>query len=273
MLYKVPIWHDLCTISEQIDFFPVEMTDLTLNVDISKPNAVIVSQQNTLWAKLAAISQTMANAHTAGFQAVDYSVYTKEVTNLEGKVSFSQTSTIKRKLIDGSFHSTGNPFDVALSGVGNYFLVKASNGNRLTRGGQFQLDKDGFLVTVADNNRVLDSGGGNIQMPIDAKNVRMNSDGNIYADGQFIARLGVFTVADPQKLSSDGKNLLVADESPTAVPADRYHIQQYGYEEANFSPTELSIELIRVMRQYETGEKFIKAYNKALEESLLIKGV
>ena len=45
----------------------------------------------------------------------------------------------------GHFETTGNPLDLALEGPG-YFVVQTKQGLRYTRNGQFQLDKQGYIV-------------------------------------------------------------------------------------------------------------------------------
>ena len=64
----------------------------------------------------------------------------------------------------GELHQTGNASDVAINGEG-YFLLRNGDQLRYTRAGQFQFDKDGFLISqfsgarvagLDDNSQVVD---------------------------------------------------------------------------------------------------------------------
>ncbi len=244
---------------------------LIKNVNIAKPNAVAAAQQNALWAQLSSLTNTIANAHNAGHQATHFAMKTIPTKSAEDTVSFVKITHVVRNISDGSFHSTGNPYDCALTGKGKYFAVQAPQGIRWARGGQFTTDQEGVLRTASTGYKVLNSGGGEIAIPQNAQNINISRNGNIFADDQFIARLGVFHFDNPQKLKNEGYNLLNHSEEPEIAEEGSYNIVQGGYEESNMSPAEAGLELIKVMRLYDTTEKFVKAYGKAHEAGINVK--
>lgn len=246
---------------------------LKLDIDIAKPNAIAASQQNVLWASLGALTNTIANASTAGHQATSFIVQDSLIKNHSHDVFSVSVKGMRRNTSDGAFHVTGNPYDCALTGKGNYFAVQTDRGVRWTRGGQFTLANDGTLRTASTGYQVLDSGNGSISIPQNAKSVKITNSGNIFADDQFVARIGVFNFSTPQDLRSEGHNLLNHDTPPQSAQETSYNVVQGGYEESNVSPAEASLELMKVMRIYDATEKVVKAYGKIHEASLNMKSV
>jgi len=58
----------------------------------------------------------------------------------------TRLAAVAQQFNQGNITSTGNPLDVAISGEG-FFRVSAAGSIAYTRNGQFQLDKDGYIVT------------------------------------------------------------------------------------------------------------------------------
>jgi flagellar hook protein FlgE len=56
-------------------------------------------------------------------------------------------STIAQQFTQGNISSTNNPLDIAINGSG-FFRVSTNGSVTYTRNGQFQLDKNGFIVNA-----------------------------------------------------------------------------------------------------------------------------
>ena len=119
----------------------------------------------------------MYNENVTGFDKIGYQrkdPVVSSFTEFIGVHGLSQT--IDDKV--GRIQMSDNPLDLALAEKG-YFQTMNADGIRLTRDGRFKLDKDGFLLTLEDDN-VLSNAGVPIQLPVvpeQIKDVRVNSKG------------------------------------------------------------------------------------------------
>lgn len=153
--------------------------------------------------RLDVISNNLANATTTGFkaegcttQAFDsmYAIKIKDATvghlnqNI-GSVSLgAKIGETYRNWEQGSLQATNNTYDFALAGQG-FFSVEFTNKNGVTstmysRDGAFQMNSEGYLVTK-DGDYILGEGG-RIQLPTDLNELSVDSQGNIFADGQYV---------------------------------------------------------------------------------------
>ena len=104
------------------------------------------------------IGNNVANANTIGFksgrlQFADMYA-TSLATNVGNNIGFGVTATsVQQQFIQGGITATNNPLDVAINGRG-FYVISDPSGTLYTRNGEFQLDKDGYLVTA---------GGGRVQ--------------------------------------------------------------------------------------------------------------
>ncbi len=99
------------------------------------------------------ISNNVANTNTVGFKsggAVFGDVYAASLTgSVSGKQvgAGSTLGAVRQTFTQGNLTTTSNPLDLAINGDG-FFIVGRSDGpNVYTRNGQFELDKDGFIIT------------------------------------------------------------------------------------------------------------------------------
>ncbi|WP_297504157.1 flagellar hook protein FlgE [Ferrovum sp.] len=105
--------------------------------------------------QLNTIGNNIANASTVGFKSsnTQFSDIIASAFNGAGSTSSgigTQVSRISQSFTQGNIQSTGNSLDMAINGQG--FFRMNNNGNiTFTRNGQFQLDKNGYLVDAAGN--------------------------------------------------------------------------------------------------------------------------
>ena len=87
-----------------------------------------------------------------------------------------------RHILDraGELTETNGAFDLAIEGPG-YFQVQGPEGTILTRAGRFQISQDGVL-TMPNGLPVLDTGGAQIPIAIDAKETRISEDGTVVGE-------------------------------------------------------------------------------------------
>jgi flagellar basal-body rod protein FlgG len=174
----------------------------------------------------------------------------------------------------GNFQSTGNPLDVVIQGRG-FFQVRRPTGEiAYTRAGNFQLDRDGVIVT-ADGDPIEPQ----ITIPAQAQSVSIAQDGTVSytLPGQSaIQQAGQIQLANftnPAGLNSLGKNLYLptdASGDPTiGLPGgqDGLGSLQQGYLEAsNVNVVEEFVNLIVSQRAYEANTKVVKAADEMYQQ-------
>lgn len=100
--------------------------------------------------QLDVIGNNIANAQTVGFKAAQAQFADVYANSLNGSGSGQvgigvKVAAIAQQFTQGNITATNNPLDIAISGNG---FFRMSDGGAITysRNGQFQLDKNGFIV-------------------------------------------------------------------------------------------------------------------------------
>jgi flagellar basal-body rod protein FlgF len=208
------------------------------------------------------LANNIANTSTAGFKADRefYNLYTAPEA-YDGDQAPATLPVVQRHWTDfsqGTLGLTGNPFDLALSGKG-FFTVSGPNGPLYTRSGNFQLSLTGELQTQ-DGNAVQGQDGKPIVLnPKKAATVK--PDGSIGQDGQFVAKLAIADIAQPEVLDKVGSTYFKLTDVKGIVKAANTNVQQGALEGGNGSPAEQAVRLIGVMRQFEMLQKAISIGN------------
>lgn len=189
-----------------------------------------------------------------------------------------RTAAIRNVHLQGALSSTGNQFDMALSGRG-WFQIDVGNGEiQYSRSGAFNLNATGRLVT-ADGYSVVPE----ITVPPDAVEVIVNEAGAVFArlPGQTpLQQLGQLTLAsfvNEAGLRPLGNNLFAATEASgeaaVGAPGDPgYGTIRQGYlESSNVDPVKEITEMIAAQRGYEMNSKVIQAADEMA--SIVSKGI
>ncbi|MDY0048634.1 MAG: flagellar hook protein FlgE [Thauera propionica] len=99
------------------------------------------------------ISNNVANASTVGFKnsgTVFADAYASSLTGAVSKVQIgigSAVQAVRQAFTQGNITTTSNPLDMAINGNGFFEVELQSGGFALTRNGQFNIDKQGYIVT------------------------------------------------------------------------------------------------------------------------------
>lgn len=98
----------------------------------------------------------ITNENVNGFDKIGYQRKDAVVSSF---AEYLGVDGISRNVDDkvGRIMVSEKPLDIALANKG-YFQIKTPNGVQLTRDGRFKLDKNGYLLTLEDNNVLSDSG-------------------------------------------------------------------------------------------------------------------
>ena len=248
-----------------------------------KALSIAATGMNAQQTNLEVIANNIANINTTGFKRAraEFSDLLYQVDRLQGVPNRAndsivpegasiglgvKTTAIRNLHIQGSLVSTGNKFDLALTGTG-WFQIEGANGETLyTRAGAFNTNANGDLVT-ADGYAVQPA----ITVPADAVEIVVNKTGQVFAriEGQTalqdLGQLTLATFANEAGLAPLGDNLFqeTAASGPAnvGVPGDPgYATVQQGYlESSNVDPVKEITELIAAQRAYEMNSKVIQA--------------
>jgi len=112
-----------------------------------------LSGLNAAAKSLDVIGNNVANASTVGFKASQAQFADVYAASLAGATGLAagigtKVATIATQFTQGNITITNNPLDIAINGKG-FFRVDQQGTIYYTRNGQFQLDKDGYIVTAA----------------------------------------------------------------------------------------------------------------------------
>ena len=102
---------------------------------------------------LSAIGNNVANASTVGFKQSSAQFADMFAASLAGASAVSvgtgvALSDVAQQFTQGNITTTTNPLDTAISGPGFFQLTNTGGSTVYSRNGQFQIDKNGYLVNA-----------------------------------------------------------------------------------------------------------------------------
>ena len=237
------------------------------------------------------IANNLANANTAGFKArrTQFQDLLYQSLLQPGAAAGSQTTVPSGLQLglgarpsgnsiiftQGNFQETGNQLDVVIQGKGFFQIRKPSGEVAYTRAGNFQLDRDGNLVTSAG-----DPVEPQITIPQQAQTITIASDGTVsytqpgQTAAQVAGQIQLANFTNPGGLNSTGGGLFLptdASGDPTVGnPGGQEGLGtlQQGYVEAsNVSVVEEFINMITSQRAYEANTKVVKAADEMYSQA------
>ena len=190
------------------------------------------------------ISNNLANIGTSGFK--------KGVMSFDRALSMQNSTRVD--ISSGPVVYTGNKFDVALEGNG-FFKVMTTRGIRYTRDGAFTLNRDGELVTRSGDSILGDNG----PIKIQGKQITIERDGQIVADGSPVSKLSLVEFNAPQRLKKEGRSYYTYDgDESDVVPGLKTGVKQGYIEKSNVDTTEEMVKMIEAFRTFESIQKAIQ---------------
>ena len=189
-------------------------------------------------------SNNLANVSTDGFKGER--VFAQL---LDGALPAARTANDLRA---GTVRETHDPLDLAVQGDG-FFVVDTPNGERLTRGGSFQLDAARRLVDGSGHPVLGDAG------PITLPNgtIEIDAEGAVRVDGKTVDRLRLERPGAGAELAHEGGTLFVPDAARRPVAAGDRHVRQGFVEESNVSTVGSMVDMIAVQRAYASVQKAV----------------
>ena len=235
----------------------------------------------TISNNLANMSTTGYNARRAEFADLHYqqmaragAVNASDGTMLPTGIQLGlgvRTSAVSINLSQGTLSATGGDLDVAIEGNGFLEVTLPSGQTAYTRDGGLKRTGEGVVVT-SDGHPLVPE----IVIPADARNVSINSEGEVYAyfadntAGQLLGQLTLSGFTNPKGLEALGSNLFVETESSgpalVATPGqDGLGTLRQGYlEDSSVDAVREITELIEAQRGYEMNAKVISAADQMM---------
>lgn len=168
----------------------------------------------------------------------------------------------------GELHASSNPMDFALEGPG-YFSVQLPNGQEsYTRGGEFELNAKGQLVTN-QGYPVLGNSGPLQFNPNSSDSITISPTGEVSQGQQQVGRLKLTEFKNPQDLTMIGANEFRSDTPDAqATPATSTKVRQGFLEAANASPTTEMSGLVTAMRMFEANQKVMQMQSDRMSRTI-----
>jgi flagellar hook protein FlgE len=99
------------------------------------------------------IGNNIANANTVGFKASTTQFADVFAASLNGSGASpiglgTKIASVMQQFTQGNISTTNNPLDIAINGGGFFQMDDGLGGTLYSRNGQFQLNKDGFIVNA-----------------------------------------------------------------------------------------------------------------------------
>jgi flagellar basal-body rod protein FlgG len=174
----------------------------------------------------------------------------------------------------GAFSETDNPLDVVIQGAGFFQILQPNGELAYTRCGQFQLDKNGNIVT--SSGYALQP---QITIPPEAQQVTIAADGTVsytlpnQTAAQQAGQIQLTTFQNPAGLNSLGSGLYTptdASGDPTlGAPGSQggQGALLQGYiEQSNVSIVDEFVNLIEAQRGYEANSKVVSAADQMYQQ-------
>lgn len=239
--------------------------------------------------KVETIANNVANANTIGFKK-DQLVFKEHLTALTKGVEdihiprnefspddFYHTQGAENAMVavDGSFTvfeqgqlmPTNNPLDLGLQGDG-FFEVLTPTGVRFTRRGNFNLNKDGEVVTdqgfklLSSRNSSATPEERVIRVPNNLS-LTIAQNGEIFSREGIIDQLSVVEFKDKHALRKEGSSLFITPDQDNIIRNDLTTSVRQGFlEGSNVNAIEEMSELIKAHRHFESIQKAINTYDQ-----------
>lgn len=221
------------------------------------------------------LSNNLANVNTTGYKRdsvitsafPDYMFTRNGGDNIPpggqiGKMDYGiLVDTLHTNFQEGALSETKGKLDFAIDGNG-FFVVDTPNGQRFTRDGSFAMSKDGYLVT--QEGYYVEGLNGPIKLS--EGNISVDEAGNIINNGQNIDKLNIMDFNNYDGLRKEGDNLFYIDNAVLSVQIipSTGRIKQGYLEESNVNPVNEMVNMISVMRTYESSQRVVTAFDETL---------
>lgn len=164
----------------------------------------------------------------------------------------------------GPMEVTDIQTDLAIAGDG-FFCVQTPEGLRYTRSGNFQVDATGTLLTQ-EGNYVLGMNGERLN--VGTGDFTVNSNGDIFVEGQNVGRLRIVRFNDNNVLRKAGGNLYYAYNGENPDVMQNPNVVQGALEGSNLDIGREMAEMLTTNRLYESNQRILKMVDESLSKTV-----
>lgn len=207
------------------------------------------------------LSHNLANVNTPAFKRSLTSAQEALGPSRSPELSFARPTPAVTDLSAGPLVATENPLDVALTS-GVFMQIQAGDRVGFLRGGSMILRPDGRLVTTEGYE--VHGEKGVVRLPADAKDIRIQGDGTITADGEEIEKMMLVEFTDEQALvQGDGRVVFDPNGAAGAEASRSTAPVMAGYQErANMNLVDGMTEMIAAQRHFDATMKAIQTFSQ-----------
>ncbi len=164
----------------------------------------------------------------------------------------------------GDMIETGGTFDLALNGPGFFKLIGEDGDTYYTRDGSFVVNEEGILTTLKGEAVQ----GMNGPITINGNDVSIGTNGAVKVDGNVVGTIDIVDLENREFLRKIGDNLyqMAENAEPQEIPFEGEVLQGY-LEGSNVNAIKEMVEMITLLREFETGQKAIRAQDEILEKA------
>ncbi|MBN2340622.1 MAG: hypothetical protein JXX29_23865 [Deltaproteobacteria bacterium] len=222
--------------------------------------------------KVEILSHNLANANSAGFQGFRAVMETEQGRVANEELTFASKPQSVKDTSPGPIVNTHDPMDLALFN-GVYMEVMNGEDRGYVHGATLIPMDDGRVLTT-DGHVVLDESGSPMTIPSGVVDLRVQSDGAVFADGVPVSRLSLVEFEDEQALlQGQGRFIQDNGNANPSVAADVRPVMSGYMEMSNVSAVKSVTDLISAQHSYSASLKMIESINsmdKKAAEGLLV---
>ncbi len=225
--------------------------------------------------KMNVLTNNIVNAETTGFKKDNLMSSAFDAVMLErtgdpnltllgrtdvGEYSYgSYAQEVITDFTGGDLEETGKSTDLAIVGDG-FFAVETADGERYTRGGNFSVNAEGYLMT-GDGNYLL---GENGRIYVGSQDFTVANDGTITGQLAEEDKLRLVTFGNPENLRKQGNSLYYTYNGEQPIESEASTVRQGMQESSNVDIAEEMVDMITVYRKYEANQKAVTMNDQTL---------
>lgn len=214
--------------------------------------------------RLQSISQNLANVSTPGFKRiVDVRA---PFGSLIDSASAPQASQTSADLKNGAIRQTGRTLDLSVD-AGVFVELRSDKGTlAYSRGGSFQLDATGRVVSAEGD--VLQLMEGDLQLRGSESELRIDAQGEVFSGSERLGRLRLVRFDAPQKLRAVGGGRHEIGTARITEDAARAAVRTGSLESSNVQSTQEMVRLLETSRHFEAMQKVVQGYDEVMEKAI-----
>ncbi len=197
-------------------------------------------------------AQNIANVSTPGYKR---RVSFASLVGPDPTVATAQPTTVT-DFSAGKMIITGNALDLAVLGKG-MFAVQTDTGVAYLRGGKFQTDANGRVVTPEGYPLELQGGG---DLNTKGAVFQVQSDGAVVENGAPIGKLEVIDFVDPHAVTRDSDGLFRTPDANVVALATP-GVRQGALEASNVSTGDEMVTVMEALRRAESGQRLVTIFD------------